>query len=87
MSDYIAPALLQQSEYYHIALLSRLRLEAQDYLRLADDSAKAGKTQDDKWYRERFNEVMIAIDCVETLDPQYFIRSSGLRQKAGVFKS
>jgi hypothetical protein len=87
MSDYIPPALLLQSQYYYIALLSRLRLEAQDYLRLADDSAKAGKTQDDKWYRDRFNEVMVAIDCVETLDPQYFIRSAGLRQKAGVFKS
>jgi hypothetical protein len=31
--------------------------------------------------------MLIAIDCVETLDPQYFIRSAGLRQKAGVFKS
>jgi hypothetical protein len=87
MSDYIPPALLQQAAYYHIALLSRLRLEAQDYLRLADDSAKAGKTQDDKWYRDRFSEMLIAIDCVETLDPQYFIRSAGLRQKEGVSKS
>ena len=66
---------------YHLTLLNRLRLEAQDYLRLADDSAKAGKTQDDKWYRERLNEMLIAIDRLETLDPQYFIRSAYLRQK------
>lgn len=72
---------------YHLTLLNRLRLEAQDYLRLADDSAKAGKTQDDKWYRERLNEMLIAIDRLETLDPQYFIRSAYLRQKEGVSKS
>ena len=78
---------LELSSEYHRVLLARLRLEAQDFLRLADDSAKAGKTQDDKWYRERFSEMLVAIDCVETLDPQYFIRSAHLRQKEGVSKS
>ena len=72
---------------YHLTLLNRLRMEAQDYLRLADDSAKAGKTQDDKWYRDRFTEVLVAIDCVETLDPHYFIRYAYLRQKEGVSES
>lgn len=72
---------------YHLTLLNRLRLEAQDYLRLADDSAKDGKTQDDKWYRDRFTEMLVAIDRLEQLDPQYFIRSANLRQKEGVSKS
>jgi hypothetical protein len=78
---------LDLASEYHRVLLVRLRREAQDYLRLADESAKAGKTQDDKWYRDRFSEILIAIDCVETLDPQYFIRYAYLRQKEGVSKS
>lgn len=64
---------LDLASEYHRVLLVRLRREAQDYLRLADDSAKAGKTQDDKWYRDRLSEILVAIDCVETLTPQYFI--------------